>query len=84
PTEGEQIVATMVEQGRYGRKNGKGFYDYDQKPKVIWPGLAELAPTTKGDAFGESPEAFKVIDELKTRLLYRQAVEVARCWEEGV
>ena len=84
PTEGEQIVATMVEQGRYGRKNGKGFYDYDQKPKVIWPGLAELAPTTKGDAFGESPEALAAIDELKTRLLYRQAVEVARCWEEGV
>lgn len=81
---GEQIVATMVEQGRYGRKNGKGFYDYDQKPKVIWPGLYDLAPTTKGEAFGESPEALAAVDELKTRLLYRQAVEVARCWEEGV
>jgi 3-hydroxyacyl-CoA dehydrogenase/enoyl-CoA hydratase/3-hydroxybutyryl-CoA epimerase len=84
PNEGEQIVATMVEQGRYGRKNGKGFYDYDQKPKVIWPGLYDLAPTTKGEAFGESPEALAAVDELKTRLLYRQAVEVARCWEEGV
>src|SRR5690606_15179538 len=84
PSEGADIVARMVEGGRYGRKNGKGFYDYDTKPKVIWPGLAELAPTTKGDEFGETPEALKAIDELKTRLLYRQAVEVARCWEEGV
>src|SRR5207237_8043747 len=25
-----------------------------------------------------------MVAELKTRLLYRQAVEAARCWEEGV
>uniref|UniRef100_UPI0025BD685A 3-hydroxyacyl-CoA dehydrogenase family protein n=1 Tax=Brevundimonas sp. UBA7534 TaxID=1946138 RepID=UPI0025BD685A len=84
PNEGEQIVATMVEGGRFGRKNGKGFYDYDSKPKTIWKGLAELAPTTKGIDKPEEPSAFGQIDELKTRLLYRQAVEVARCWEEGV
>ncbi|MBD3837801.1 3-hydroxyacyl-CoA dehydrogenase NAD-binding domain-containing protein [Brevundimonas sp.] len=84
PNEGEQIVATMVEGGRFGRKNGKGFYDYDQKPKTLWKGLAELAPTTKGIDEPEEPTAFAQIDELKTRLLYRQAVEVARCWEEGV
>jgi 3-hydroxyacyl-CoA dehydrogenase/enoyl-CoA hydratase/3-hydroxybutyryl-CoA epimerase len=28
-----------------------------------------------------SPE---LVQELKTRLLYRQAVECARCWQEGV
>lgn len=82
--EGEQIVATMVEGGRFGRKNGKGFYDYDQKPKTLWAGLSELAPTTKTLDQPESASAFAQIDELKTRLLYRQAVEVARCWEEGV
>ncbi|WP_295708601.1 3-hydroxyacyl-CoA dehydrogenase NAD-binding domain-containing protein [uncultured Brevundimonas sp.] len=84
PNEGEQIVATMVEGGRFGRKNGKGFYDYDQKPKTLWAGLGELAPTTKGIDQPEGASAFAQIDELKTRLLYRQAVEVARCWEEGV
>jgi 3-hydroxyacyl-CoA dehydrogenase/enoyl-CoA hydratase/3-hydroxybutyryl-CoA epimerase len=84
PSEGADIVAKMVEGGRFGRKNGMGFYDYASKPKTIWPGLAELAPTTKKIDGPEEPEAFAQIDELKTRLLYRQAVEVARCWAEGV
>ncbi|WP_339933813.1 3-hydroxyacyl-CoA dehydrogenase NAD-binding domain-containing protein [uncultured Brevundimonas sp.] len=79
PLPGSHIVQKMVEElGRYGRKNGKGFYDYDQKPKVIWPGLAELAPVKIDDS---TPE---LIADQKQRLLYRQAVEVARCWEEGV
>lgn len=78
PTEGEDIVARMVEGGRYGRKNGKGFYDYDTKPKTLWAGLSELAPVKIDDS---TPE---LVEELKTRLLYRQAVEVARCWAEGV
>ncbi|WEK57533.1 MAG: 3-hydroxyacyl-CoA dehydrogenase NAD-binding domain-containing protein [Candidatus Brevundimonas phytovorans] len=78
PSEGADIVARMVEGGRYGRKNGKGFYDYDTKPKTLWAGLSELAPVKFNDS---TPE---LVDELKTRLLYRQAVEVARCWAEGV
>lgn len=78
PAEGADIVAKMVEGGRYGRKNGKGFYDYDTKPKTLWAGLSELAPVKIDDS---TPE---LVDELKTRLLYRQAVEVARCWAEGV
>ncbi|MFE9084392.1 3-hydroxyacyl-CoA dehydrogenase NAD-binding domain-containing protein [Brevundimonas sp. NPDC003935] len=78
PSEGADIVAKMVEGGRYGRKNGKGFYDYAAKPKTLWAGLSELAPV-KFDS--STPE---LVEELKTRLLYRQAVEVARCWAEGV
>jgi 3-hydroxyacyl-CoA dehydrogenase/enoyl-CoA hydratase/3-hydroxybutyryl-CoA epimerase len=81
PNAGEDIVAQMVEGGRYGRKNGKGFYDYPAEkgsPKTLWPGLSELAPVKVND----SDDA--LVAELKTRLLYRQAVEAARCWEEGV
>ncbi|MFN3931921.1 MAG: 3-hydroxyacyl-CoA dehydrogenase NAD-binding domain-containing protein [Brevundimonas sp.] len=79
PLPGWKIVKTMVEDlGRYGRKNGKGFYDYETKPKKLWSGLSELAPVTINDS---TPE---LVEDQKRRLLYRQAVEVAKCWEEGV
>jgi 3-hydroxyacyl-CoA dehydrogenase/enoyl-CoA hydratase/3-hydroxybutyryl-CoA epimerase len=69
----------VVEMGRLGRKNGKGFYDYPEGgQKRIWPGLAELMPVTTKDADAT------LIEEIRTRLLYRQAVEAARCFEEGV
>ena len=74
------IMEKMVgELGRYGRKNKKGFYDYPEGgKKSLWPGLSEVAPVTQTDA----PPA--VVAELRQRLLHRQAVEMARCMEEGV
>jgi 3-hydroxyacyl-CoA dehydrogenase / enoyl-CoA hydratase / 3-hydroxybutyryl-CoA epimerase len=73
------LLHEMVEKrGRYGRKNGKGFYDYPQNaPKRLWPGLADLQ-TTKRD-----PDTIDIA-ELKHRLLAIQALETARCLEEGV
>lgn len=79
PLPGWKIVQTMVEDlGRYGRKNGMGFYDYASKPKTLWKGLSDLAPVTINDS---TPE---LVEDQKQRLLYRQAVEVAKCWDEGV
>jgi 3-hydroxyacyl-CoA dehydrogenase / enoyl-CoA hydratase / 3-hydroxybutyryl-CoA epimerase len=73
------LLEEMVEKrGRYGRKNSKGFYDYPQNgPKRLWPGLADLQPTKL------DPDAIDV-GELKTRLLTIQALESARCMQEGV
>jgi 3-hydroxyacyl-CoA dehydrogenase/enoyl-CoA hydratase/3-hydroxybutyryl-CoA epimerase len=73
------LLQEMVEKrGRYGRKNGKGFYDYPQNgPKRLWPGLADLQ-ATKLD-----PDTIDV-EVLKHRLLAIQALESARCIEEGV
>ncbi len=79
PLAGAEIVRTMVEDlGRFGRKNGKGFYDYETKPKKLWSGLSDLAAVKINDS---TPE---LVEDQKQRLLYRQAVEVAKCWEEGV
>ena len=40
PAQEKLIEAMAVKEGRFGRKNGKGFYDYPANgPKSLWPGL---------------------------------------------
>ncbi|MET3519493.1 3-hydroxyacyl-CoA dehydrogenase NAD-binding domain-containing protein [Mesorhizobium abyssinicae] len=73
------LINTMVDtHGRFGRKNGKGFYDYPAKPakKKLWPGLKDLYPQLK-------PEKIDY-EELKQRLLVTIALEAARVMEEGI
>ncbi|RWC96514.1 MAG: 3-hydroxyacyl-CoA dehydrogenase [Mesorhizobium sp.] len=73
------LINTMVDtHGRFGRKNGKGFYDYPAKPakKKLWPGLKDLYPQLK-------PEKIDY-EELKRRLLGTIALEAARVMEEGI
>ncbi|SCW45413.1 3-hydroxyacyl-CoA dehydrogenase / enoyl-CoA hydratase / 3-hydroxybutyryl-CoA epimerase [Sphingobium faniae] len=71
----DELMAQMVEMGRLGRKSAKGWYDYPEGGKKhLWPGLAELFPAA------DQPD----VEAVKERLLYRQLVECARCFEEGV
>lgn len=73
------LINTMVDDhGRFGRKNGKGFYDYPAKParKKLWPGLKDLYPQL-------APEKVDY-EELQQRLLVTIALEAARVMEEGI
>ena len=73
------LLREMVEKrGRFGRKNGKGFYDYPANgPKKLWPDLVDFQ-LKKLD-----PDKVD-IEELKLRLLGIQALETSRCFEEKV
>jgi len=74
-----QLVSGLVEgEGRLGRKNTKGFYDYPPKPakKSLWPGLKELYPQKKADDVD--------VGVLKQRFLVTIALEAARTMEEGI
>jgi 3-hydroxyacyl-CoA dehydrogenase/enoyl-CoA hydratase/3-hydroxybutyryl-CoA epimerase len=61
---------------RSGRRYGGGFYEYPKDaPKHLWPGLAAAFPPAR-----KQPD----VAEIRDRLLYIQAIETARCLEEGV
>ncbi|RAZ87425.1 3-hydroxyacyl-CoA dehydrogenase [Mesorhizobium hawassense] len=73
------LINTMVDtHGRFGRKNGKGFYDYPAKPakKKLWPGLKDLYPQLNPDNVD--------YEELKQRLLVTIALEAVRVMEERI
>jgi 3-hydroxyacyl-CoA dehydrogenase/enoyl-CoA hydratase/3-hydroxybutyryl-CoA epimerase len=74
PAEG--VVRTMLEQGRAGKLRGAGFYDYAEGRRgKLWPGLAELFPSRDEPAD---------LEDLKDRYLFIEALETAKCFEEGV
>ena len=79
PGPADAVITKMQELGRQGRKNAKGFYVYPDAPakKYIWP---DLVATVAGGAAENQPTP----SEVKERLLYRQLVETARCFAEGV
>ena len=72
------MVVTVTEFGRAGRAAGAGFYEYPAEKgtrKFLWPQLKPLF---------EQADVRWDIQDLKDRLLYRQAVETARCLSENV
>ena len=74
---GYDVVETMVERlRRPGRRFGAGFYEYPAgAKKFLWPGLAEAFPVAP-----QQPS----LEEAQKRLMHIQALETARCLEEGV
>jgi len=77
PGAGELLVERMVKElNRPGRAGGGGFYDYPAgQKKQLWPELRPLF---------EKPGLAWDVQDVKDRLLYRQAIETARCLAEGV
>jgi 3-hydroxyacyl-CoA dehydrogenase/enoyl-CoA hydratase/3-hydroxybutyryl-CoA epimerase len=75
---GMSVVRQLCEIGRIGKKAGKGFYDWPEAAggeKTLWPELTKLYPVA-----AQQPEQRELVD----RLMFAQANEAARCYEEKV
>ena len=75
----EPVVLKMVKElDRPGKKAGKGFYDYPEAgtkgEKKLWPELTTVFPLKE-----QLPQ-----QELVERMMFAQANEAARCFEENV
>lgn len=69
------VLRTLFDQGRLGKKVGKGFYDYGDAGKQIWSGLAEIYPLKR-----QQPDP----ELLRKRILFVQIIEALKAAEEGV
>jgi 3-hydroxyacyl-CoA dehydrogenase/enoyl-CoA hydratase/3-hydroxybutyryl-CoA epimerase len=71
----DAISDAMLEQNRCGKSTGGGFYDYPQgSKKTLWSGLKQFY----------QEDAQIPLQDIKDRLLYIEAIETARCFEENV
>ncbi|HEX3591057.1 MAG TPA: 3-hydroxyacyl-CoA dehydrogenase NAD-binding domain-containing protein [Pseudonocardiaceae bacterium] len=74
----DAVIDRMVlEFDRKGRSTGSGFYSYDENGKRagLWTGLAE--------AFGGTNTGTPFAD-LQERMLFAEALETVKCFDEGV
>jgi 3-hydroxyacyl-CoA dehydrogenase / enoyl-CoA hydratase / 3-hydroxybutyryl-CoA epimerase len=74
---GYNVMKKMLEEcKRPGKRGGKGFYDYPEGgKKKLWPGLRQAFPPAASQP---------TVQEIQKRLLFIQALDTARCLEEGV
>ncbi len=73
----DDLIFWMEQQGRLGRKAGKGFFDYDAKGKRVeyWKGLSDQYPPATAQ-----PDLI----EVQERLMFAQVLEAVRALEENV
>jgi 3-hydroxyacyl-CoA dehydrogenase / enoyl-CoA hydratase / 3-hydroxybutyryl-CoA epimerase len=80
----EAVTDRMVEEfGRPGRSRGAGFYEYaDGKRGGLWPGLAEHFGRSNGHGSGTGEEI--PFRDMQERMLFAEALETVKCFDEGV
>ncbi len=79
PSPAEAVIDRMIDEfGRPGRSGGKGFYEYENGKRTrLWPGLK--------DAFGNGGDPAEIdLEDLQERMLFIEALEAVKCYDEGV
>jgi 3-hydroxyacyl-CoA dehydrogenase/enoyl-CoA hydratase/3-hydroxybutyryl-CoA epimerase len=69
------LEVLVADHDRTGKRCGKGFYDHEDKSKSLWGDLGGHFPVADNQ-----PDAAALIE----RFLFVQAIETARCMDEGV
>ncbi|MCP3169603.1 3-hydroxyacyl-CoA dehydrogenase NAD-binding domain-containing protein [Myxococcus qinghaiensis] len=70
------VDALIDKHGRKGRSTGAGFYEYvDGKRANLWPGLSQHY-TKPGHTIP--------FEDMKERMLFAEAIDTVRCFDEGV
>lgn len=81
----DSVIAKMLEADRAGKASGAGFYSYSDSGKSIWDKLQTLFPAPGENSLTRVPDNPDISDrDVMDRLLYVQAVESYRCFDEGV
>jgi 3-hydroxyacyl-CoA dehydrogenase / enoyl-CoA hydratase / 3-hydroxybutyryl-CoA epimerase len=73
----DAVLIRLLAEGRLGRKNGKGFYDYGDNGRRLglWNGFADIWPPQAPQPDSETVE---------NRLILVQVLEAVRALEQGV
>jgi len=71
-----QLLQSMLESGRAGKKNGKGFYRYAGRKKLVDPEVRSL--------ISGSPKSRLDPETMAKRMVYPMINEAARCVDEGI
>jgi 3-hydroxyacyl-CoA dehydrogenase/enoyl-CoA hydratase/3-hydroxybutyryl-CoA epimerase len=73
---GEAVIETMIERGGPSRLSGAGFYEYvDGNRARLWPGLRETF---------NSGTVRLPLQDIIDRMLFAEALETQKCFDEGV
>jgi 3-hydroxyacyl-CoA dehydrogenase/enoyl-CoA hydratase/3-hydroxybutyryl-CoA epimerase len=76
PHPADAVIEKMIEAGRPSRLSGAGFYEYvDGSRTQIWPGLRELF---------KSGSSTPPLQDMIDRMLFAEALETQKCFDEGV
>jgi 3-hydroxyacyl-CoA dehydrogenase/enoyl-CoA hydratase/3-hydroxybutyryl-CoA epimerase len=72
------IDAMLDEHDRPGKLEGRGFYEYAEGKRTgLWPGLHDAFPPV------DEPSSISLKD-LEERMLFIEAIESVKCFDEGV
>ncbi|MBN2623321.1 MAG: enoyl-CoA hydratase/isomerase family protein, partial [Acidimicrobiales bacterium] len=85
PHPAEAVVDRMIDEfGREGRSAGKGFYEYgeDGKRVGLWSGLWDHFVEDADTHIHDGDDQLLV--DLQERMLFAEALETVKCFDEGV